>query len=176
MTKEELIIFIEKGLSSRAISKEIGKAQTTVAYWIRKYDLKTSHPHKKNKQNYPPSTASRIKCIRCNKNKLTKHFYKKKSTKGYHSYCKVCLNTVTVERLQKIKIDCIEYKGGACICCGYNKYFGALEFHHKNPKEKDFSISKTSLSFLKLKKELDKCVLVCSNCHREIHAGIIIIK
>jgi hypothetical protein len=48
----------------------------------------------------------------------------------------------------------------------------ALSFHHKNPNEKDFSISGKSLSFEKLRGEVDKCMLVCSNCHSEIHDGI----
>jgi DNA-binding CsgD family transcriptional regulator len=65
----------------------------------------------------------------------------------------------------------IEYKGGKCIYCGYNKCIAALEFHHKDPKEKDFSIANNSYSFEKMKNEVDKCELVCSNCHREIHYG-----
>ena len=67
----------------------------------------------------------------------------------------------------------VAYKGGVCQCCKYNKYIGALEFHHINPDEKDFGISVKGYtrSWENNKKELDKCVLVCSNCHREIHAG-----
>lgn len=70
----------------------------------------------------------------------------------------------------------IAYKGGICQCCGYNKYIGALEFHHINPDEKDFGISVKGYtrSWENNKRELDKCVLVCSNCHREIHAGLIL--
>jgi len=69
----------------------------------------------------------------------------------------------------------VEYKGGCCQVCGYDKYQGALEFHHKDPSEKDFSLSSKGhcKAWVKVKKELDKCVLVCSNCHREIHARII---
>lgn len=71
---------------------------------------------------------------------------------------------------QKIKEKSIEYKGGKCEKCGYNKCNRALEFHHLDPKEKDFTISKYSvLSWDKIKKELDKCILICSNCHRELH-------
>lgn len=68
----------------------------------------------------------------------------------------------------------VAYKGGVCQCCKYNKYIGALEFHHINPDEKDFGISVKgyTISWENNKKELDKCVLVCSNCHREIHAGL----
>lgn len=69
----------------------------------------------------------------------------------------------------------VQYKGGKCCVCGYNKYLGALEFHHLNPNEKDFGISNKGYtrSFEKVKEELDKCILVCSNCHKEIHAGLI---
>jgi hypothetical protein len=69
----------------------------------------------------------------------------------------------------------IAYKGGKCQCCGYNKYVGALEFHHINSEEKDFGISAKGYtrSWERVKEELDKCILVCANCHREIHGNII---
>lgn len=69
----------------------------------------------------------------------------------------------------------IAYKGGSCQCCNYNRYVGALEFHHLNPDEKDFGIASRGYtrSWERNKAELDKCVLVCANCHREIHANII---
>ena len=70
------------------------------------------------------------------------------------------------------KLEAIEYKGGKCERCGYNKCIQALDFHHINPKEKDFTISGGTKSFESLKSELDKCILVCKNCHSEIHAGI----
>ena len=72
------------------------------------------------------------------------------------------------------KRELIEYKGGKCEICGYNKCDRALQFHHKNPKEKDFQISGKSLSFENLKNEVDKCMLVCSNCHSEIHDNLIV--
>lgn len=64
----------------------------------------------------------------------------------------------------------IEYKGGKCERCGYNKSMRALEFHHLDPSEKDFGISKQiNRNIDDLKKEVDKCILLCSNCHAEIH-------
>ena len=71
---------------------------------------------------------------------------------------------------RKIKERLVAYKGGKCEICGYNKCINALEFHHINPGEKDFTIGTFKvLSFQKCKQEVDKCMLVCSNCHREIH-------
>lgn len=74
---------------------------------------------------------------------------------------------------QKTKLKAIEYKGGKCQICGYNKCTRSLQFHHLDPNEKDFGISRGTKSFEKLKPELDKCILVCANCHGEIHDGLI---
>jgi biotin operon repressor len=85
-------------------------------------------------------------------------------------------NVKAVQRRRlKIKGMAVEYKGGKCKCCGYSKYQGALEFHHLDPSEKDFNFSQKGhcRSWEKVKIELDKCILVCANCHREIHAGLI---
>ena len=81
-------------------------------------------------------------------------------------------------RRRKIKEMAIEYKGGKCIVCGYDRCIAALEFHHLNPEEKDFSIasSGTTKSWDRIKNELDKCICVCANCHREIHNEIISIE
>ena len=74
---------------------------------------------------------------------------------------------------KRTKEKLIEYKGGKCQVCGYNKCASALEFHHLDPSQKDFTISGGTKSFESLKPEVDKCILVCANCHREIHAGLI---
>lgn len=74
---------------------------------------------------------------------------------------------------REVKRKLIEYKGGKCQICGYNRCQEALEFHHLDPSQKDFTISGGTRSFESLKPEVDKCILVCANCHREIHAGLI---
>ena len=78
------------------------------------------------------------------------------------------------KRRKKIKQMAIDYKGGCCEKCGYNKYNEVLEFHHLDPNKKDFGISHKGHcnSWEKVKKELDKCIMVCANCHREIHVEI----
>lgn len=66
----------------------------------------------------------------------------------------------------------VDYLGGKCNRCGYNKCIDALDFHHINPKEKDFNFSENGhcRSWERVKKELDKCELLCANCHREEHS------
>ena len=82
------------------------------------------------------------------------------------------------KRRVRIKEELVEYKGGKCEICGYNKCLSALEFHHLDPSKKDFGIASNSSykNINILKKEIDKCILVCSNCHREIHSEIIKLK
>lgn len=66
----------------------------------------------------------------------------------------------------------IEYKGSACQRCGYDRCEGALVFHHTEPGAKDFGVSEKGYtrSWEKVRAELDKCLLLCSNCHAEVHA------
>jgi len=68
----------------------------------------------------------------------------------------------------------VEYKGGKCEVCGYDRCVEALEFHHRDLSEKEFGISAKgySRSWKAVMKELDKCILVCANCHRELHAKL----
>lgn len=64
----------------------------------------------------------------------------------------------------------IAYKGGRCERCGYNKCNRALEFHHMDPSIKEFGISTNiNRNIDELKAEVDKCILLCSNCHAEVH-------
>lgn len=71
-----------------------------------------------------------------------------------------------------LKANAVQYMGGCCVLCGYNRCHSALHFHHINPWEKDFNISSKN-RWIDIRKEIEKCALVCANCHAEIHAGLI---
>lgn len=90
--------------------------------------------------------------------------------RGYYRCAKCRMDAVSRKR-KNLKKDLVDYKGGRCEKCGYSKCVAAMDFHHKDPKQKDFALSSNghTKSWEKLKKEADKCLLVCSNCHREIH-------
>ena len=110
-----------------------------------------------------------VKMMECKRHGLTEHvFYS-----GRYR-CKKCYTWYNAEKRKRFKKELIEYKGGKCEICGYDKCQSALEFHHLDEKQKKFSISETafSKSMEELKKEADKCILVCANCHREIHAKL----
>lgn len=74
------------------------------------------------------------------------------------------------ERKLKRKLKCIEILGGKCQRCGYDKCIDAFDFHHKNPMEKDDTIKNLwGKTWPVILKEIEKCILLCSNCHRELH-------
>lgn len=93
-------------------------------------------------------------------------------------FCGVkCKNKFHVKvKRKRLKLQAVEYKGGQCEVCGYKKCVEALEFHHLDPTVKDFSISRdgNTRSWDKVKEEIDKCILLCSNCHREAHVEMLI--
>jgi len=71
-------------------------------------------------------------------------------------------------RRKQLKVLLVEYKGGCCELCGYNKCIRALEFHHKDPTTKSFGLGFSTYSLTKMKAEADLCSLLCANCHREV--------
>lgn len=101
------------------------------------------------------------------------HTCKKPLGGNQTKYCsKKCKTKTLVNNHRcKLKDKAIHYRGGQCEICGYKNCIAALEFHHKNNKQKNFGISKSGCtrSWEKIQKELDLCILVCSNCHKEIH-------
>lgn len=84
--------------------------------------------------------------------------------------CPKCRSNAVKKRRIEVKKLAVEYKGGKCEICGYDKCIAALEFHHETNKEFSISNKGYTKSWERVKKEIEKCKLVCSNCHREIHA------
>ena len=106
------------------------------------------------------------KCRVCNREY---HYNKDARKKGYRK--ELCNSCSVSEARRRRKIKAVEYKGGSCSICGYNKCIAALEFHHTNPEHKEFGFSELGIprSWERQKIELDKCILICSNCHKELH-------
>lgn len=88
--------------------------------------------------------------------------------------CRSCLADAFKERRRRAKLVAVEYLGGSCKHCGYDRCIQALEFHHLDPTQKDFQLSNSfrTGAIKDVKEELDKCILLCSNCHREEHYNL----
>lgn len=113
------------------------------------------------------------KCSLCKELKQSTEFYEKSDRKTGGHCCKKCFNNYCLDRWRKRKVEAIVYKGSCCERCKieYPKFDACIfDFHHKDPKQKDVSWNKLRLrSWDKIVLELDKCSLVCANCHRLIH-------
>lgn len=109
-------------------------------------------------------------CTKCSCNKTTDNFYTRRKTK-LSSWCKSCNHEQTLERQRALKKLAVEYKGNKCEDCGIIDNQCIYDFHHIDPNTKDFSVSQLRVTMWseKIQKELDKCLLLCSNCHRKRH-------
>jgi hypothetical protein len=74
---------------------------------------------------------------------------------------------------QRVKQRAVAYKGGQCQVCGYDRCIQALQFHHLDPAQKDFTISGKTMAWERIREEIDKCLLLCANCHAEVHSGLL---
>jgi hypothetical protein len=93
--------------------------------------------------------------------------------RGYYR-CTKCRQERVAERRRRVKEILVAESGGRCSVCGYDRYVGALAFHHLDPSRKEFGLSLRGLTrgIAQLRSEARKCVLLCHNCHAEVEAGL----
>lgn len=114
-------------------------------------------------------------CFDCKIKKPVSQFYPQKNhLYNVMSYCKSCFSKRCIRRWIQRKKEAIVYKGSECERCHLNikdSHYSVFEFHHKDKSQKDYDWTKLRLhSKDTIKKELDKCMLLCANCHRIIHS------
>jgi 5-methylcytosine-specific restriction endonuclease McrA len=106
-------------------------------------------------------------CKYCNKTFST---HPSRTAKG-KSTRTVCGSCSVTRRRWKNKIKLVEMLGGKCTKCGYCEHPAALHFHHKNPLEKSYEINSSKLLLKDVDKEVNKCILLCANCHSIQHTN-----
>ena len=163
--KELILDCIQKKLSKTKIAHLIGCNPKTLAKCFEYLNINYNyydalHPVENNKF-----------CPHCQQNKVLDDFYF--SNGKYSPYCKECTKEREREKYKnkKLQIDQWKIDQGGCKKCGEMRPY-VLDMHHINPQEKDFSISDAiRLGFFttKFQEELNKCIILCANCHREFH-------
>ena len=179
---EKIIELVKQGKTFKEIKKELGCALSTIAYHCKKEGIVSKNITKKTDeetiQKINELYQSGLTCIQVakelgvSKTTVLKYLENVRNNKLPENQLKRNRVQQVIYWRIKAKKLLVEYKGGECERCGYKKCIDALDFHHRDPSEKDFTIAGKSWSFERLKKEADKCILVCSNCHREIHFEI----
>jgi hypothetical protein len=136
----------------------------------RKYCLECSPFNSHNTKNLLKTKSdTNIKYLKCNT-----CFKEWKYIRGKGGTIKQCRSCVTKHRRTKGREKAHTYKGKCCLMCSYDRCKDSLHFHHIDQEEKSFQISRhMNRTWEILKSELDKCVLICANCHGEVHSGLI---
>lgn len=176
----KIITLRKEGKSFNEIKNELNCSKGYISDVCKKHNLSNIGLSKSTKLNlveieelkeYYKTHTKEETAIRFNISISTVTKYKVKKRIVLTDIERVENNYKKVKNFRKrIKEKAVDYKGGKCIICGYNRCIKALDFHHLDPTEKDFNISRNcNKAWDKVKLELDKCILVCSNCHREIH-------
>lgn len=161
---------VAEGMSIAEIAAEVGLSKTTVRHWLRRYDLST-HANARREAIRDAKTGGLTRIVlQCRHHGETEFTLE---GRGYFR-CKRCRMERVLRRRRRLKELLVAEAGGRCCICGYDRHFGALEFHHVDPREKRFQISWNGVtqSLEILRREAKKCVLLCSNCHAEIEHGV----
>jgi transposase-like protein len=169
--RERLEALVEEGLSIRAIAVEVGVSYTTVRHWLTKHGIAT--PRARRLAETAPARAAGAETTEaeCPTHGVT--MFVRRGADGFR--CRLCRTSAVQHRRREIKRILVAEAGGACVLCGYDRTLGGLHFHHRDPAQKAFALSRQGVtrSLESARAEAEKCVLLCSNCHAEVEAGVL---
>lgn len=156
MEFDTLDALVRRNLTIREIAGELGMSYSNVRHWLRKHGLKT-RGHATHAGRYHCS------CGETDPQEFYGH---------YRGMCRTCQNARVIAKGRDTRARALVLLGGKCVECGYDKYQAALDPHHVDPMLKDPAWrSMRGWSWVRVERELGKCVLLCANCHRGIHSG-----
>jgi transposase-like protein len=174
LARDDLVALVEEGSSIAVLARELGCAQGTVKYWLNHYGLKTRAQRMLigEESTSDAKRSGKVLVKRwCRHHGLTDFWLE---GRGYYR-CQRCRWEAVSRRRRKVKQILVEEAGGRCAVCGYDRCVAALHFHHVDRASKSFHLSQQGVtrSLARARAEAEKCVLLCSNCHAEVEAGIV---
>ncbi|HSI79102.1 MAG TPA: helix-turn-helix domain-containing protein [Solirubrobacterales bacterium] len=167
---------IESGATLKEIAAEVDCSVSTVRHWLQRHGLKT----KNRGGRLPVASArdvqaalahgSRMIVGRCPSHGSTQFAIRESG----RLRCKRCASEAGARRRRTVKALLVEEAGGRCELCGYDRCISALEFDHRDPSTKSFGVAHEGITrgIDEVRREVAKCVLLCSNCHAEVEAGL----
>lgn len=170
LARERLAPLVDEGLSIAKIARRLGVSAGTVQYWLERHSLRTSAGRGRLEALAAKREGRATVTMQCRHHGVTDFWLE-----GRGSYrCLRCRWEAVARRRRKVKAILVEEAGGACFLCGYDRYIGALQFHHTDPEGKAFGVSGGGLtrSLDHARGEARKCTLLCANCHAEVEGGM----
>src|SRR4051812_16970635 len=169
--RESLEGLVQEGLSTRQIADRLERSPGTVRHWLRTYGLRTAHePRRQAASGIRGADPARRK-MSCARHGETDFWLE---GRGIYR-CLKCRSEAVSRRRRRVKEILVQEAGGHCTLCGYGRWIGALHFHHRDSQSKAFGLSDRgwTRSLAAARAEAEKCVLLCSNCHAEVEAGMV---
>lgn len=165
IARSELEALVDAGLSIRDIAALRGVSAATVRHWLRRHALRTRLAAPRGDDGKASSVV-----WQCRVHGWTR-FHR---ISDGRIRCAACNKDAVVRRRRRVKALLVAENGGCCVLCGFDRYAGALQFHHRDPSVKSFEIGGRGLtrSIDALRDEARKCVLLCANCHAMVEAGV----
>jgi transposase-like protein len=176
LARDELAQLVEQGATFAQIAAAVDRSKATVRHWLIRYGLKT-----RGGPGRRPAAAAKaakqaglttvsMRCVRHGDTEFTL------TARGYYR-CKKCRSAAVARRRRKVKAILVEEAGGCCCICGYSRNMRALHFHHLEPSQKRHAINAKGVAIAldRPRGEVQKCVLLCSNCHAEVEDGMAIV-
>lgn len=166
--REVLSEIVACGLSVREMADVLGRSPTAVRHWLRKHGLASERAQRRGATSAAAAAGMRELDLRCDRHGVTRHV---RRVDGFRcTRCEAARVTAWRRNVKRIPVD---EAGGACALCGYDRCLGALQFHHVDPNDKRFALSRDGVarSLSRAREEAHKCVLLCANCHAEVENG-----
>ena len=167
--RAELEALLAEGLTIRAVAERLGVSYTTVRHWMARFELST--PRGRRLAETAPARAAGDDTAEANCPVHGTTTFVRRGADGFR--CRLCRSGAVHRRRREVKRVLVEEAGGRCVLCGYDRALSGLHFHHVDPAEKAFALSRQGVtrSLATARAEAAKCVLLCSNCHAEVEAG-----
>jgi transposase len=168
---DRLRSMVESGATIREAARELEVGYSTVRHWLKRLGLETETVRRRREDKQ--ARANGVHGIERHCPKHGRTIFVSRPEGGYR--CGKCRIAAVGIWRRRVKQRLVVRAGGRCEICGYDRYDGALQFHHRDPRTKAFSISRngTTRSFDEACAEADKCALLCANCHAEVEAGYV---
>jgi transposase-like protein len=167
---EELERMLAEGLAIRAMAERLGRSYTSVRHWLARHGLATPRALRLAATAEARAAGAETVEAACPVHGPT--LFVRRGADGFR--CRLCRSGAVDRRRKEVKRILVAEAGGSCALCGYDRSMGGLHFHHRDPAQKAFALSARgmALSLEAARAEAAKCVLLCSNCHAEVEAGL----
>ncbi|MGH2838658.1 MAG: hypothetical protein ACRDJY_09990 [Thermoleophilaceae bacterium] len=156
--RDRLEAMASEGATLREMAAALDRSIATIRYWIGRWEIE--RPRRPSRRPDDPATAPRRVVMRCQRHGEVEFCLE---GRGYYR-CTRCRAERVTEWRRRVKQTLVSEAGGACAVCGYDACIAALQFHHLDPGEKSFMVSREGVtrSLAEVRAEAEKCVLLCA--------------